>query len=122
MLILFSVLVIGLMFWIALRTASKVQRSIDAANKKTAESKKKQSRYHWVFGSFHWIWTAIIPAARYVYREWKTAPPNSAEKFLWTMLLAATGAVVIWILMKILDKAINRGSKPAVQPDEALTR
>lgn len=112
------ILIFGLGLWVAIKIARAVQREVDSAQK----DKKKQSRYHWVFGFFHWIWAGLIPAMKYVYREWKTAPPNSAEKFLWTMLLAATGAVAIWILIKILDRAINKETKPVMQPDGALSR
>lgn len=117
-----SVLVLVLVLWIAIKFARAVQREINAANKKAAEGKKKRSSYHWVFGSFHWIWAGIIPVAKYIYREWKTAPPDSTEKFLWTMLLAATGAVAIWIVMKILDRIINKEPKPVTQTDSARMR
>lgn len=102
------ILAFGIALFVAIKIARALQREVNAASKKAAGSKRKRSPYHWVWGSFHWIWAGVIPLAKYVYREWKTAPPNSAEKFLWTMLLALTGAVVLWILMKIVDRLVNR--------------
>lgn len=116
------VLIFGIGLWAAIRIARAFQRGIDAANKKAAEAKKKPSPYHWVWSSFHWIWVGVIPAAKYVYREWKTAPKDSAEKFFWTMVLAAVVAAAIWILIKILDRIIYRETKPATQPESARIR
>lgn len=116
------VLVFGLGLVVAIRMARAVQQAIDAEKKKAAQNQKKRSHYHWVWGSIHWIWLAVIPAAKYVYREWKTAPPNSAEKFLWTMLFAAIAAVLIWVVLKIVDKAVNKEPKPATQPENARIR
>lgn len=116
------VLFSGLVLWVAIKIAKAVQRTVDAANEKAAEDNEEQSPYHWVRGSLNLIWAWGIPAAKYVYREWKTAPPNSAEKLLWTMLLAATIAAVMWILIKVLDRFINRDTKLAVQPENALIR
>lgn len=116
MIVAVLVFVFGVALWAAIKIARAVQREVNAAQK----DQKKQGRYHWI-GSIHWIWAGAIPAARYVYREWKTAPPNSVEKFLWTTLFAATAAVAIWMLLKILDRAINKETKPVVQPESAPT-
>jgi len=115
--ILSLILIFGVALFIAIKIAKAVQREVD----KVKTDKKRQARYHWL-GSIHYIWMAVIPAAKYVYREWKTAPPNSAEKFFWTMVLAATCAVAAWILMKILDKLVNKDSKPAVAQENARIR
>jgi hypothetical protein len=37
------------------------------------------------------------------------------------MVLAALIAAALWIMLRILDAAINRESKPAVQPDAAAS-
>ncbi len=116
------VFALGLVLWIAIKIARAVQRAVDAEKIRAATGEKKQSRYHWVWGSIHWIWLVVIPAAKYVYREWKTAPANSAEKFFWTMVFALTAAIILWIAVRILDRVVNRDKKPADAPENALIR
>ena len=113
------VLLFGIVLWVAVKAAQAVQRAIDAEKKKAAENKKKRGAYSWIWGSIHSIWFGVFGGVKYVYRQWRTAPPESLEKFAWTMVLAALVAAALWVVLRILDAAINRETKPAVQPDAA---
>lgn len=116
MIIATLVLLVGLVIWIAVKLAQAVQREVDKANR----DKKKQSAYHALSG-LHWLWAGVFGGLKYIYKEWKTAPPDSLEKFGWTMALAAIAALALWGVLKIVDRVVNKEHKPANPPENALT-
>jgi Na+/proline symporter len=120
MIVAVAILLIGIVIWLAVKIAREIKRAIDE-EKRSGRKGKKHSSYRWIYGSLHSIWFGVFGGVKYVYRQWKTAPPESLERFAWTMVLAALIAAALWIMLRILDAAINRESKPAVQPDAAAS-
>ena len=57
----------------------------------------------------------VVAAVNYVYRAWRTSPEGSLERLGWTLAMAATAAAVIWLIVVVIDRRINRS--PKAMPD-----
>lgn len=115
--LLFLAIAIALIL-VGLRVANALQEKVDRAQGR----EHKQTDFGWldhIYG-FWWIGGATLGGLKYVYREWKTAPVGSCERFGWLMLLAAIIAIALFAVLKIVDHTLNadRSSAPASGSDE----
>ena len=78
--------------------------------RRKAKLQQEQKDTAWSFlGMLHGPLGALgLGALKYVYKAWKTAPAGSAARLVWTMVIAAIAAVVLWAVLEIIDGIINR--------------
>ena len=53
------------------------------------------------------IGAAVVGGFKFVYKAWRSAPPNSWPKFGWGILLAAIIAGLCWLVVYIIDRKLN---------------
>jgi UDP-N-acetylmuramyl pentapeptide phosphotransferase/UDP-N-acetylglucosamine-1-phosphate transferase len=90
----------------AFKVARQAQKAIDAQKQKSGE-KKKQSHGWAALQILHSVFGGIFAGLlKYAY-NWRNAPPGSADRLKWELLLAVV-ALGLWVVIKFIDRRINR--------------
>lgn len=105
---LIAIVVGVLAIWFALKIAREARKAAEREKERTGRSEDDVAG-SW-FGTAFGHWGTIAAAfggLKYIYKEWKTAPPGSLEQFGWGSLLVLIIALALFLLLKMVERKLN---------------
>jgi hypothetical protein len=103
-----AIILVGITILRAIRSDERRKQAEDGVG---SEASKKQHTWLEFVELYWWVLGWAAAALKFIYRQWKTAPEGSREKFGWGLLLAFIVSVGMYALLKLVDHRINRSEE-----------